>query len=99
MIVDLAPPAEQCGARPLLDPSLPSLTSIAAIKGLTDMTASFTTTPAATGPVWWDFGDGSWDYVAAPGSTTHEYDAPGVYVVRASQDGVWRTTTVTVPYP
>lgn len=92
MIVDVAPPAEECGARPLLDPSLPALTSIAGVE--TDLEVAFTTTPASTGPVWYDFGDGSWDYVAAPGATTHEYATAGTYTVSASQNGVVVTTTV-----
>ena len=94
MIVDVAPPADACGARPVLDPALPSLTSIAGDE--TGLSVAFTTTPAATGPVWWDFGDGTWDYVAAPGSTTHVYEAAGTYTARASQDGQWVSTSVTV---
>jgi hypothetical protein len=94
MIVDLAPPADACGARPLLDPSLPPLTNISGTP--TGLEVAFTTTPAATGPVWWNFGDGTWDYVAAPGATSHEYAAAGTYTVSASQNGVWVTTTVVV---
>lgn len=102
MLVDVAPPADECGARPLLDPSLPSLTSVTASEDAgdpTSMTASFVVAPVATGPIWYDFGDGTWDYVAAPGATDHEYENPGTYTVRASQDGVWVSTTVTVPFP
>lgn len=102
ILVDLAPPEEECGARPLLDPALPSLTSVTASEDTGDpeaMTADFVVAPVATGPVQYDFGDGTWDYVAAPGTTTHEYAAPGTYTVRASQDGVWVSTTVTVPFP
>ena len=51
-ITTVLPPEPTSGARPLLDTSLPALTSIAAVEGGTDMTADFTTTPAATGPVW-----------------------------------------------
>ena len=80
MLVDLAPPADECGARPLLDPSLPALTSVTATEDTTDpdgMTASFVVAPVATGPIWYDFGDGTWDYVEAPGETDHEYANPG----------------------
>jgi hypothetical protein len=95
MIVDVAPPADACGARPVLDPSLPNLTDITLTPDGLD--ADITTTPAATGPVWYDFGDGTWDYVAAPGTTTHSYAAAGTYTVRASQNGiVWVTKQVTV---
>ena len=97
MIVDVAPPTEECGARPVLDPSLSALTSIAGV--VTDLEVAFTTTPASTGPVWWNFGDGTWDYVEAPGATTHEYATPGTYTVTASQNGTWVTTTVTPVAP
>lgn len=98
--VTVAPPEPFIGARPLLNPTLPALTSIAAVEGSTDMEADFTTTPGATGPVWWDFGDGEWDYVVAPGSASHLYAAPGTYTVKASQNGKsWTKTTVTVPFP
>jgi hypothetical protein len=64
------------------------------------MEADFTTTPAATAPTWWDFGDGEWDYVVAPGAASHVYEVSGTYTVRASQNGVnWTTTTVAVPFP
>lgn len=99
MIVDVAPPAEECGARPLLDPALAPLTSIAAVEGATPLTADFTTTPASTGPVWYDFGDGTWDYVAAPGTTSHVYATAGTYTVTASQNGVWVSEDVVVPFP
>jgi hypothetical protein len=99
-IVNVPPPTEVVGARPVLDPSLPAITSIAAVEGATPMEADFTTTPASTGPVWYDFGDGEWDYVVAPGAASHVYTDPGTYTVLASQNGVaWASTTVTVPFP
>jgi hypothetical protein len=102
-VVSVAPPTELVGARPVLDPALPALTSIAATEDagdVTGMTADFATTPAATGPVWWDFGDGDWDLVVAPGAASHQYTDPGTYTVRASQNGIaWPTTTVVVPFP
>lgn len=93
-LVDLAPPVAACGARPLLDPASTALTSIAGV--VDGLEVDFTTTPAATSPVYWDFGDGTWDYVAAPGATTHTYDAAGTYTVRAQTNGKWVSTTVTV---
>lgn len=102
MIVDLAPPADACGARPLLDPALPALTSVTATEDAGDttgMTAHFVVAPVATGPVYYEFGDGTWDYVTAPGTTDHEYEAPGTYTVSASQNGKVVTTTVVVPFP
>lgn len=102
ILVDLAPPAAICGARPLLDPALPALTAVAAVEDTDDatgMTADLTVTPASTGPVQYDFGDGTWDYVDAPGATSHTYETPGTYTVRASQNGVWVETPVTIPFP
>lgn len=92
--VDLLPPEPVCGSRPLLDPSIASLTSVAGV--VTGDDVAFTTTPASTGPVWYDFGDGTWDYVSAPGAASHTYANPGTYTVQASQDGVWVQTTVTI---
>jgi hypothetical protein len=94
MIVDVAPPEAACGCRPVLDPSATAITSIAGV--VTDETVALTTTPAATSAVQWDFGDGTWDYVAAPGATSHTYDNPGTYTVKASTNGTWVSTTVTI---
>jgi hypothetical protein len=94
IIVDLAPPEAACGARPVLDPTLPALTSIAGV--VTGLSVAFTATPAATSAVWYDFGDGTWDYVAAPGTATHVYAKAGTYTAKASQNGKWVGTTVTV---
>lgn len=98
ILTDVAPPEAVCGCRPMLDPSLPALTGVTGIEGATPQEADFTTTPTSTGPVWYDFGDGTWDYVAAPGATSHEYATPGTYTVKASQNGAWVTSTVTVPF-
>jgi len=97
ILTDVAPPEAACGCRPLLDTSLPALTSIAGVATGADV--DFDATPVSTGPVWWDFGDGEWDYVAAPGATSHTYAASGTYTVKASQNGTWVTTTVVVTVP
>jgi hypothetical protein len=94
MIVDLAPPEAACGCRPVLDPSATALTSIAAV--VTDDSAAFTATPVSTSPVHYEFGDGTWDYVAAPGATTHTYASPGTYTAKASSNGVWVSTSVVI---
>jgi len=94
MIVDLAPPEAACGSRPLLDPSITPLTGVAGVPGPA-LSVAFTTTPPSTGEVWYDFGDGTWDLVAAPGTTDHTYPAAGTYTVKASQNGEWVTHTVT----
>lgn len=99
METTVTPPEGVCGARPLLNPTLPAFTTIAATEGDTALTAEFATTPAATGPTWWEFGDGEWDYVVAPGATDHVYAAAGTYTAKASQNGVnWTSTTVVVPF-
>src|SRR6185312_13284804 len=66
MTTAVAPPPDEIGSRPLLDPTLAALTALTAVEGATDMEATFTTTPVSTGPVWYDFGDDTWDYVVAP---------------------------------
>lgn len=99
-ITTVAPPVDATGARPLLDPTKAAFTSITAVEGGVPMEADFTTTPAATAPTWWDFGDGDWDYVVAPGAASHLYATAGTYTAKASQNGVnWTSTTVTVPFP
>lgn len=102
-VVTVAPPTDSIGARPVLNPALPALTAVVAVEDAGDatgMTADFTVTPVATGSVWYDFGDLGWDYVVAPGAASHQYDEPGTYTVRASQNGInWASTTVTVPFP
>jgi hypothetical protein len=94
MIVDLAPPQDACGARPLLDPSITPITAVAGV--VTGLDVAFTTTPPSAGPVHYEFGDGTWDYVDAPGATSHAYAAAGTYTVKASNNGEWVEHTVTV---
>lgn len=95
MTTTVSPPTPECGARPLLDPTEPAITAIDATA--TGLEVDFTTTPVSTGPVWWDFGDGTWDYVAAPGAASHIYEAAGTYTVLASQNGVnWASEEVVV---
>lgn len=93
MLVDVAPPDPACGARPVLDPSATAITSVAGTP--TGLSVAFTVTPTATSPVWYDFGDGTWDYVSAPGTTTHVYPRAGTWTVKASTNGKWVTNTVT----
>lgn len=99
-VTTVAPPAEFLGARPLLDPSIAALTGVVAGAGDTPLEVDLTVTPAATGPVYWEFGDGTWDFVVAPGATSHTYAEAGIYTVRATQNGVAvATTEVEVPFP
>lgn len=97
MIVDVAPPTAVCGCRPLMDPSVEPLESISGVA--TGMTVAFTPVPDdLAASVWYDFGDGTWDYLApgALGATSHTYATPGTYTVRATSNGTWVETTVTV---
>jgi hypothetical protein len=97
ILTNQAPPDPYCGTRPLLDPSVEELTAIAA--AVASKTATFTPTPAdITAPVYYEFGDGEWDYLAASamGATTHDYANAGVYTARASSNGTWVSTTVTI---
>jgi hypothetical protein len=98
MITTVTPPVDTVGARPVLNPALPAFTSLA-VAGV-DLEADFTPAPASTGPVWYDFGDGEWDYVVAPGTASHEYAAAGTYTALASQNGLdWESVEVVVPFP
>ena len=97
LLVDVNPPLAHCGTRPLLDSAAPALTAITRV--ITARSVAFSSTPTniAT-PVWYEFGDGTWDYVsaAAGGSATHVYAAAGTYIASASSNGVWRSVSVTV---
>lgn len=100
IMTDVAPPTDFCGSRPVLDPAAPEITSVTGV--VTGASVAFTVAPIdlAT-PVWYDFGDGTWDYTEADadGATTHVYAVSGTYTVRASSNGTWVTTTVTVTVP
>jgi len=94
ILTDVAPPEAVCGCRPLLDASLPALTAVTGVA--VGLSVDFDVTPAATGQVYYDFGDGTWDLVEAPGDASHEYAAAGTYTVRATQNGVWVSTSQVV---
>lgn len=97
ILTDVTPPEAVCGCRPLLDPDVEPLESISAVVAL--LVATFTPEPDdLVAPVWYDFGDGTWDYLApgAMGATSHTYAAAGTYTARASSNGVWVSTTVVI---
>jgi hypothetical protein len=98
--VEVAPPEPYVGTRPLMDPEATPITAIVAAEGASPMEAAFTFTGGSTDPVWTEFGDGTWDFVE-PGSAgaSHVYAANGTYTVRATSNGTWVQTTVTVPFP
>jgi hypothetical protein len=93
LAVEVAPPTTYCGLRPLLDPTDPEVTSIA---GTVDgLEVTLEPTPAGTDPMWYDFGDGTWDY-SETGSYVHEYDEAGTYTVIGYRGNSSATTEVTV---
>lgn len=97
--VSVAPPASFYGTRPVLDTESTAITAIVETAGGSPTVADLTFTGAtADTPVWVDFGDGAWDYVA-DGTTgaTHTYAGNGTYTVRASSNGKWVTKQLTVP--
>ena len=77
-IVEVAPPEDFVGARPVLDPTDPAVTSITATE--TGLSVEFVPVPSGTDPMWYDFGDGTWDW-DANGTITHVYDTAGTYTV------------------
>lgn len=91
--VEVAPPDVYAGATPLLDPTDPAVTSISAT--VTGDSVVFAPTPSGTDPMWYDFGDGTWDY-AETGSYTHVYAGPGSYVVTGHRGSSSATVTAVV---
>lgn len=89
----VAPPAVYSGATPLLDATDPAITSVTAT--VTGMQAALAPMPAGTDPVWYDFGDGSWDY-AETGSYSHTYTDPGTYTVVANRGKTSVTKSVVI---
>jgi hypothetical protein len=93
MHTEVAPPAAYAGSIPLLDRTAPALTDVTAT--VTGRTAALAPTPAGTDPVFYDFGDGSWDY-AETGSYSHTYAAAGTYSVTARRGDSEVTKNVVV---
>lgn len=89
----VAPPAIYSGATPLLDATDPAVTSVTAT--VTGNSVSLAPVPAGSDPVWYDFGDDTWDY-AETGSYTHVYENPGAYTVTAHRGKSVVTKAVTV---
>jgi hypothetical protein len=93
MSVEIAPPTSFEGSIPLLDSTDPALTGVTAT--VTGNEASFAPTPVGTDPVWYEFGNGEWDY-AETGSFVYEYPAPGTYTATARRGSSTVTTQVVV---
>lgn len=96
LLVDVAPPEPTTGSRPLLDPTVPALTTLTATGATGSLAVEFSVAPYTTGKgIWYDFGDDTWDYVL--GDIDHTYSKPGTYTASASSNGTWVSTTVVVP--
>lgn len=93
MRTEVAPPEVFRGLMPLLDPTDAEVTSIAAVA--TGLSVAIDPTPAGTDPMWYDFGDGTWDY-AATGSYTKVYAAAGTYTIVGHRGDSSATVEVTV---
>lgn len=99
--VPLAPPKPFYGLRPVLERDKTPLTAVVAVEGTSPTEAKITFTGGAAGvPVYVEFGDGTWDYLASgtPG-TDHIYDENGTYTITATTNGKKVSTTVTIPFP
>lgn len=92
MITEVAPPKVYSGATPLLTAGA-DLTGIT--HTATGLSVAFTPVPAGTDPMWYDFGDGTWDYTAN-GSYTHVYAAAGTYTVIGYRNMSSYTKTITI---
>lgn len=98
LIVGVTPPDATTGTRPQLDPKATAVTAIVNTP-TTGHGVAFTATPAVASGVgsWWDFGDGTWDYVTTASSAiTHVFAAAGNYTVEVSTNGTWVTKNITV---
>lgn len=91
-IVEVEPPMSYSGSIPVLDRSDAELTAVESL--VSELSVSFTPTPEGQ-PVFYDLGDGTWDY-SETGAYTHEYEEAGDYTVRATSGGATVTETVTV---
>jgi hypothetical protein len=93
MTVEVAPPAVYSGAIPVLDPSKPALTGLTTTN--TGLSVAIAPTPAGTDPIFYDFGDGTFDY-AATGSYTKVYAAAGTYTLTGRRGSSVFSKSVTV---
>lgn len=87
-----APPAIYSGSTPLLDPSKPALTSITATVSVKQVTLA--PVPSGTDPIWYEFGDGTWDY-AATGGYVKTYTSAGTWTITGRRGSSQVTTTAT----
>lgn len=93
LTVEVAPPTVYAGAIPVLDPAKPALTGLTTTP--TGLSVAIAPTPAGTDPIFYDFGDGTFDY-AATGSYTKVYATAGTYIITATRGKTTITKSVTV---
>lgn len=91
--VEVAPPTVYAGAIPVLDPSKPALTNLTTTP--TGLSVAIAPVPTGTDPIFYDFGDGTFDY-AATGSYTKVYTTAGTYIITARRGSSVVTKSVTV---
>ena len=91
--VEVAPPSVYAGAIPVLDPAKPALTGLTTTP--TGLSVAIAPIPTGTDPIFYDFGDGTFDY-AATGSYTKVYGVAGTYVITATRGKSTVTKSVTV---
>lgn len=92
--VEIAPPEAASGFLALLNPSDTALTAVTAT--VAGQKVTLAPTPAGTGAVEYDFGNGEWDY-AETGAYSYTYPKPGKYTVTARRGTTKATASVTVP--
>lgn len=94
MITEVAPPTAYAGATPLLSTADAVITDYTMTK--TGLSVAFAPTPAGSVPMFYDFGDGTWDY-SANGSYTHVYAANGTYTTIGRRGPSTITKVLTLP--
>jgi hypothetical protein len=89
MLTNVAPPAAAVGGRPLLDLGWTELVSVTGTPDDLDVDVVVSPSIVDGEGVYYDFGDGTWDYIEGPGTgaTTHTYEAAGTYTITAIVGG------------
>lgn len=89
LLTNVAPPAAFTGGQPLLDLAWTELVSVTGTPDDLDVDVVVSPAILADEGVFYDFGDGTWDFVAGPGTAaaTHTYEAAGTYTITAISGG------------
>jgi hypothetical protein len=88
----VAPPTAYEGSIPVLA-TAPALTSLTATP--TGLSVAIAPVPSGTDPIFYDFGDGTYDY-AATGSFTKVFGSAGTYTITGTRGVTTKTVNVTV---